>query len=190
MFGTPSVIVSPPPDLPSITMAIVLEFGGEVADGRLIECVAPPWYEILALFERDKEAIYRLEPRQWEEMIAGAYSAEGFDEVILTPRSGDGGRDVIATRNGLGSIRIFDQVKAYGPGRVVPADDVRALAGVLAGYNNVSKGVVTTTSTFAPLIEQDGGLKSLIPYRIELRPRDVLLPWLQELRAKRSDDGA
>lgn len=31
----------------------------------------------------------------------------------LTPLSGDKGRDVVATKHGIGSIRIFDQVKGY-----------------------------------------------------------------------------
>jgi hypothetical protein len=35
----------------------------------------------------------------------------GFEEVILTPRSGDHGRDVIATKKALGTIRVIDQVK-------------------------------------------------------------------------------
>jgi len=47
----------------------------------------------------------------WEEIIAGAYKKAGFDEVTLTPRSGDLGRDVIAIKKGLGSVRVIDQVK-------------------------------------------------------------------------------
>ena len=57
---------------------------------------------------------------KWEEMIAGAYSRAGFDEVILTPRSGDYGRDVIAIRKGIGCIKIIGSVKAYKPGHWCP----------------------------------------------------------------------
>lgn len=64
---------------------------------------------------------------RWEEIIAGAYQKAGFDEVTLTSRSGDFGRDVIAVKHGLGTIRIIDQVKAYSPNRLVTADDVRSL---------------------------------------------------------------
>jgi restriction system protein len=56
-----------------------------------------------------------------KEIIAGAYHRSGFDEVILTPRSGDHGRDVIAIKKGIGSIRVIDQVKAYKPGHLVTA---------------------------------------------------------------------
>jgi hypothetical protein len=44
----------------------------------------------------------------------------GF-EVILTPRAADKGRDVIATRRGVGSIRFFDQVRRMA-GHLVPAN--------------------------------------------------------------------
>jgi restriction system protein len=91
---------------------------------------------------------------------------------------------VIATMDGVGSIRIYDQVKAYKPGHIVTADEVRSMGGVLLGFSNVSKAVITTTSTFAPRIELDEGLKNLIPYRIELKPREVLLPWLQDIANK------
>ena len=81
----------------------------------------------------------------------------------------------------MGSLRIFDQVKAYGQGNVVAAEEVRAMIGVITGAQNVSKGVVTTTSTFAPRIEGDPFIRPFIPYRLELKPRDKLLPWLEQL---------
>jgi restriction system protein len=76
-------------------------------------------------------------------MVAGAYDRVGFDKVILTPRSGDLRRDVIAIKYGLGTVRVIDQVKAYGPGHLVTADDVRALLGVLDA-DGASKGFLTT----------------------------------------------
>jgi restriction system protein len=158
--------------------------GANVKDGQLVELVAVPWFYIINSFHKDPDAIYSVSPRQWEELIAGAYKAAGFDEVVLTPRSGDFGRDVIATKNGVGSIRIFDQVKAYKPGHVVTAEEVAALLGTITGAQNVSKGVVTTTSTFAPRLMDNPFLAANIPHRLELKPRDVLLPWLLSL-AKR-----
>ncbi|WP_292434095.1 restriction endonuclease [Methylobacter sp.] len=134
------------------------------------------------MLEKDPSAAYAIDPYKWEEIIAGAYVAAGFDEVVLTPRSGDNGRDVVATKKGVGSIRIFDQVKAYKPGHLVTAEEVRALAGTLFAAQNVSKGVVTTTSDFAPRIETHDFVKSLIPYRLELKNRETLLQWLSELR--------
>lgn len=166
---------------PTIVLKAILEFGGRVDDGRLVESVALPWFDIMKIIKVDPNAIYSITPYIWEEIIAGAYTRAGFDEVVLTPRSGDKGRDVVATKHGIGSIRIFDQVKAYKPGHLVTAEEVRAMVGVITAAGNVSKGVVTTTSNFAPRILQVDYVRALVPYRLELKGRDELLSWLGQL---------
>ena len=55
------------------------------------------------------------------QIIAGAYTRAGFDEAILTPRSGGNGRDVVATKRGIRSIHFFYRVKAYKQGHLVTA---------------------------------------------------------------------
>ena len=110
----------------------------------------------------------------------GAYWKAGFDEVTLTPSSGDFGRDIIAVKHGLGTVRIIDQVKAYGPNHLVTADDVRALFGVLQG-DKASKGFLTTTSDFAPRLRNDILLKPFIPAQLELINGKMLLARLEEL---------
>lgn len=165
---------------PGVTLKALLDFGGNTDDGRLVRAVATPWFEIMEMFRRDPSSIYQIDWRRWEEIVAGAYTKAGF-EVTLTPRSGDGGRDVIAAMPGVGSICFFDQVKAYKPDHLVTAEEVRAMVGVIHGYQNVSKGIITTTSAFSPGVPDDPGIKPFIPYRLELKPREVLLPWLAEL---------
>jgi restriction system protein len=76
----------------------------------------------------------------------------GWDEVTLTPRSRDLGRDLIAIKKGIGSVRVIEQVKAYTPPRLVTANDVRALVGVLKS-DGAAKGFLSTTSDFAPKIK-------------------------------------
>ncbi len=155
------------PAPPELTIKALLEFAGQTIDGALVEAVAIPWFEILEMVKKDPQSIYSIEPRTWEEIIAGAYSRAGFDEVILTPRSGDKGRDVVATKRGIACVRIFDQVKAYKPGNVVTAEDVRAMLG-------------------APRLLDDEFLKPYIPYRLELKAREPLLAWLDELSEHKS----
>lgn len=124
-----------------------------------------------------------MDPRTFEELIACAWEKDGY-KVILTPRSGDKERDIIATKDGINSIRIVDQVKRYKITRPVTADDVRALVGVVLSSGDISKGIVTTTSTFAPRLLDDDDIRRLVPFRLELKPRDVLLPWLEGLRIR------
>jgi restriction system protein len=179
-FGPPL-----PPALPAITLKALIVPGERTTEGVLIEAVAVPWYEILDRFHRDPRSIYEIDDRMWEEIIAGAYKREKFDEVVLTPRSGDKGRDVVATKWGVGSIRIFDQVRAYGPDNLVTAKQVRAMLGVITGAQNVSKGIITTTSRFAPRITSDEYLAPYIPFRLELKDRDTLLQWLHDLSTRK-----
>ncbi len=108
-----------------------------------------------------------------EEIVAGAYQRAGW-EVILTPRCGDRGRDVIATRSGVISIRIVDQIKAYRLGHLITADEVQSMLGVLHVDRYVSKGLVTTTGRFAPGIEKDRGIIAFMPYRLNLKNGDQL----------------
>jgi restriction system protein len=90
----------------------------------LIDCYGS-WIRILSELDANPQALLKLNPRQFEELIAG-HRAAGWS-VTLTPRSGDGGRDVIATRDDVGSIRVLDQAKLYKPGHLVDAEEVRAM---------------------------------------------------------------
>jgi hypothetical protein len=67
---------------------------------------------------------------------------------------------------------------------LVTAEEVRAMVGVLTIDGNVSKGFVTTTSDFDPGIAADPGIQRLMPARLELKPRDPLLAWLEDLWSK------
>jgi restriction system protein len=151
------------------------------SEGSLVRILEAPWRMIVSHLKTDWSLAFKISPRMWEEMIAAAFTKAGFDDVILTPRSGDHGRDVIAVRKGIGSIRIIDSVKAYKASHLVKHDDVRALAGVLLGDQQASKGIITTTSDFAPEITKDPFLAPLMPYRLELMNGKALRDWLQGL---------
>src|SRR5262249_14988010 len=123
---------------PQVTIQALIIAGDKVKEGRLVEGVSIAWREVIRMIVRNPEEIYQIDPRKFEELIAGAYDVSGeFDEVILTPQSGDKGRDVIATKNGFGSLRIIDQIKRNRITHPVTAEDVRSLAGVLSLDQNV-----------------------------------------------------
>ena len=137
-------------------------------DGSIIVALQPAWEAIGKILRSNPSELLTLTPEQWEELIAASNDQAGYDEVVLTPRSGDYGRDIIATKKGWGSVRIIDQVKAYKPGHLVTANDVRALLGVLNSDRAATKGIVTTTSAFAPKIVEDPFISPYMPYRLEL----------------------
>ena len=169
----------------SLLLQAVTVPGAKTDEGQLIEAVALPWFQIIESLKDDPSLAFQIRPRQWEEIIAGAYERAGFDEVTLTPRSGDLGRDIIAVKHGLGTVRVIDQMKAYGPNHLVTANDVRALLGILKG-DKASKGFLTTTSDFAPKLRDDILLEPFMPAQLELINGKRLLARLEELAKKKA----
>jgi restriction system protein len=158
--------------LPNILIqADLLVFGESVDEGRLVEALSIPWIELCRQILEDERLFFEFarNPRKFEEFVAGSYKKMGWTDIVLTPRSNDQGRDVIATLPGQFSIRILDQCKAYSPSHLVTAEEVRAMLGVLYGDRSATKAIVTTTSSFAPGIEKDPGLAPFMPYRLQLR---------------------
>jgi restriction system protein len=181
-----------PPEFPPgivppsfLVTAVITKATGIAADGEVVVAIAPAWRRVLEELSRDPTGIHQLGARRLEELVAASYEREGY-HVILTPRSGDDGVDVIATSRGANPVRIIEQVKAYGPGRKVTADDVRAVLGVLSTMPDVSKGIVTTTGEFAPRIRENPRLTPYMPTRLELRDRTGLFEWFDRLL--RADD--
>jgi restriction system protein len=183
--STHAEVVGPPLplDLEVLLQAAIILTGDKTQEGVLVQGVSVAWEEIIRWLSQDPDFLFKISWRKLEELIAGAYEREGWSEVILTPRSGDRGRDIIATRTGIGSIRFYDQVKRYRPGHIVKADEVRAMLGVLTRDQNVSKALVTTTSQFAPGVFEE--LRDFMPYRLELKGGAQLLEWLQQIRKSR-----
>jgi restriction system protein len=166
---------------PKLVVGGLLERYGSTSDGELVRAFSIPWRAIVDMLRKDWNVAAQISPRQWEELIAGAFDRAGYEEVTLTPASRDHGRDVIAVKRGVCCARIIGSVKAYRSDHLVGHDDVRALAGVLSGDPKATKGILTTTSGFAPGIAKDPFLSPLMPYRIELMDGKALQAWMEAL---------
>jgi restriction system protein len=168
---------------PELLLQCLIEPSKETSEGTLVQSVSAPWIRILKEIQHDSNFLMQFlgHPRKFEEFIAGVYSAQGFD-VMLTSRSKDGGRDVIASKQGFGSVRFLEQVKCYKPGHLVTHDDVRAMLGVLSAEQpRASKALITTTSDFQPTIMTCDQFKPFIPYQLELKNGEKTLQWLQSI---------
>jgi restriction system protein len=167
------------PPIPVVFQAIVSPYA-KTSEGELIKAVSIPWRRIVNVLVRRPQLAFELSSRTWEEIVAAAFDAAGYDEVTLTPRSGDHGRDVIAVKRGVGSVRVIDSVKAYSHKHLVRYDDVRSLLGVLFADPRATKAILTTTSEFAPGIRKDPLIAPHLPYRLELMNGSELLDWLRD----------
>jgi restriction system protein len=170
-----------------LMLQTVVTLGEKTREGHIIEAVTIPWFQIVTAIVRDPRVMQELDARRWEEMLAGAYKAAGY-RVTLTPRSGDKGVDVIATKDDVVSIRIIDQMKAYAPGNLVEHSDLRDLLGALAIHPAASTAIITTTSDFAPSVYSDPELQRLMPTRVDLRPGPKLIEWMDQIRNRRERD--
>ena len=75
-------------------------------------------------------------------------------------------------------------MKLYAPHRVVDAEAVRSLWGVLTSASEMgtSKAIITTSSRFAPGVYTE--FKDRMPGRISLRDGDSFREWLLADRSK------
>jgi restriction system protein len=163
----------------SVSSVIIPE--RSTAEGTLVKSTSLVWGEIVQALGEDWTLAYQLPPERWEEIVAGAFKKAQYDEVTLTPRSRDHGRDVIAIKRGIGCIKIIGSVKRYAPGNLVEYDDIRALLGVLSGERDASKGIIATTSDFPPRLNEDPIIAPFLPTRLELMNGEALQKWLQDL---------
>lgn len=137
-------------------------------------------FRLLQAVLADPRVIRRLEPRQFEEFVCETVDKLGFRNIILTPRSGDGGRDVIASRvvHGI-PLAFYFECKKYAEGNKVQLDSLRALLGVVAHHaTEANIGVLVTTSTFT------SGGKQLIAAecRLDGKDYDGLMGWVSGLQ--------
>jgi len=95
----------------------------------------------------------------------------GFEQVVVTGRSGDGGIDGhgLLQVNPLVSFRVLFQCKRYG--KPVQAEHVRNFRGAMQG--RAEKGIILTTSTFTSNARQEAVRDGVPP--IELVDGEKLL---------------
>lgn len=177
------IFVSSVDDRVSINLAGVILPQKKSDVGTLVVAHTSVWSSLVQKVNQNWHLAFDLTPYKWEEIIAGAFDIAGFDEVTLTPKSGDRGRDIIAIKYGVGSIKIISSVKAYKPDLRVGYDDIRALLGVMSGERDTSKGIIVTTSDFPPNVFDDPFIAPFIPTRLELLNGAGLRDWLTDLTA-------
>lgn len=154
---------------------------GEEAKSALISVDSLPLW-LIARIMRSPSEVKNLTPRQFEEFVAEILSQLGFSDVILTPRSGDGGKDVIASHqvNGI-PLSFYFECKRYADGNKIQLETLRALLGTMAhDARQVNKGVLVTTSTFTK-----GSKKFILAEsRLDGKDYDGILGWINELNKK------
>ncbi len=161
----------------------LVRLGDSTPEGHEIYGPTATWFEISRQLKIDPGFRFEFSsnPTKFEEFLAGAYKLKGWDAVTLTPRSGDKGRDVIAITSRMTATRILDQAKANSPTNLVSQNDVRAIFGVLRLDPAATKGIITTTSDFAPGVADE--FQKVIPYQLETRNGEQFSEWIRQVLA-------
>lgn len=172
-------IVDPRPDGLRIT-----DVAGAIAippeyKSRLLQAEELP-LRLLQAVLTDPRHLQELTPRQFEEFVAEIVDGLGFTDVTLTPKSGDGGRDVIASRlvNDI-PLTFYFECKKYAEGNKVQLDTLRALLGTVAHHGSEANiGVLVTSSTFTK------GCRELIASesRLDGKDYDGLMGWVDDYK--------
>jgi|ERR1043166_160256 hypothetical protein len=134
--------------------------------------------ELIRYLAAHPSLMHELKPRKFEELVAEIFKSLGF-EVILTPRTRDGGFDVRAVSNSsLGTLLYLIECKKYAPDRPVGIELVRSLYGTVMSQR-ASHGILATTSYFSKDAKQ---LASSLQYQLSLSDYQNLKTWLQEYK--------
>jgi hypothetical protein len=138
--------------------------------------------EIIRQLAARPHLMYELQPRKFEELVAELFRDMGYD-VVLTPASGDGGRDIKAFRkDACGTLLTLIECKRFSRKYPVGVALVRSLYGVLE-RERASHALVATTSRFtkgARAFQQD------VRFRLSLADYDQLAGWCRRYRSGNS----
>jgi hypothetical protein len=92
-------------EAPAIVLKTLLMVGTPPKKGSPSKLSPRRWFAILELIHRGPKDLYEIGPRAWEEIVAGAYTRAGFEELILTPRIDDQDHHPECGRKRAGGMR-------------------------------------------------------------------------------------
>ena len=132
---------------------------------------------------REPTLMREIDPRSFEQFIAHLVDLLGFNDVFVTPRSGDGGQDIFARLElgGLSTTFAFE-CKRYKESNRVGVETMRTLLGSVVAGNKANKGVLVTTSSFTK------GAKELIVQQATLDGTDFwgIQAWMDSVTLKKN----
>jgi HJR/Mrr/RecB family endonuclease len=109
---------------------------------------SPPKFIPLSLSVSEiQERLQTIPPHDFERVVKDLLHSLGYPNSKVTGRTGDGGIDVISSRNTSdGIVRVVAQCKRYKG--TVGVETARAFMGVIASDDSIEKGYLVTTGEF------------------------------------------
>ncbi len=108
------------------------------------------------------DSLRKMDPFQFEYLVAELLGAIGFENVSVTKRSGDGGVDVIAdlVMGGVTNVKTAVQVKRYAQKNTVAGKTVTQMRG---SAEVDQRGLIITTSSFTKAAIEEAKAPNKMP---------------------------
>lgn len=144
---------------------------------QLIKVVGVVTIELINYLKKHPKALYKIKPRQFEELIAEILASYGW-QIQLTPPVKDGGYDIFAiSKEILSGVKTswIIECKKYSPENKVSIDIVRALYGIKSNLR-IANALIATTSYFTKGANDFKASR----YDIELKDYESILEWINQ----------
>lgn len=150
----------------------------QTAQKKIIQLVAPQVLttndELILKLKRTPDDLFKITPRQFEEVIADLLTNMGM-EVEITPATRDGGKDILAyMKTEIGKFLCLVEAKQYDKRRPVGVGLVRSLFGTLIDHQATS-GMLVTTSRFARPAKE---FQQKHKYQLSLKDYGDVVSWI------------
>lgn len=145
-------------------------------DQTIVVASEERWSDLIKRFARNPREIRQLSARGFEELIAELLIRDGMD-VTLTPKSRDGGKDILARANtNVGTHLYVVECKRYAENKLVDVRWVRSLYGTVES-DRATAGLIVTTSGFTGPARE---FCKTVQHRMSLRDFEQLSQWLMK----------
>ncbi|MFN3509678.1 MAG: restriction endonuclease [Allorhizobium sp.] len=139
-------------------------------------------FDLLRTLQQHPKMMREMNPRDFEVLVAELLTRLEF-QVELTPRSNDGGKDIVGYRmvNGI-PLKFYFECKRYAESNKVGVAELRSLLGTVNGHGSQANiGVLVTSSKFTKgSIELMGA-----DARLDGKDFDDLQTWLNDIMTDR-----
>jgi HJR/Mrr/RecB family endonuclease len=144
----------------------------------VIETITSVNLEMLAYLRKHQDAIYRMGPLVFEQLVAELLAHFGW-QVSLTRSTKDGGFDIFAISGNQAGVNTswLIECKRFGPDRPVGVSLVRALYGTTVRLG-VAGAMLATTSSFTKGAKEFAGST----YDLSLKDYNDILDWVNAYR--------
>jgi len=135
--------------------------------------------KLIPLLKLEPELVRALSPTEFEEFITEIFRSNGF-EVVLTKRTRDGGKDIIAIEtNSLGiKTKYFIECKRHQENNKISVSLVRQLQGVKNTKDGPNQVILVTSSYFTSDAKKFAKEEANSRWDISLKDYDDLVGWL------------